>query len=66
MTPLNYYSKILPSVEMVTTCHGMNFPLACKACFTACSNPPQQGTSIRAMVTLLISLPAMICVSFWA
>lgn len=24
----NSYSNILPSVEMVTTCHGINFPLA--------------------------------------
>jgi len=27
---LNNYSIILPSVEMVTTLHGINFPLAIK------------------------------------
>ena len=45
------YSKIFPSMEMVTTCHGMNFPLVCSAFFAAISKPPQQGTSIRRMVT---------------
>ena len=45
-------SSILPSVEMVTTCHGINFPLCCNAVFAACSSPPQQGTSMRTMVTL--------------
>ena len=48
----SYYSNIFPSTEMVTTCHGINFPLFCRAVFVAASNPPQQGTSIRAMVTL--------------
>ena len=33
-------------MEMVTTCHGMNFPLVCNAFFAAISKPPQQGTSI--------------------
>ena len=47
---------ISPSTEMVATCQGMNFPLACSAFFTAASMPPQHGTSIRTTVTLLISL----------
>ena len=59
-------SSILPSVEMVTTCHGINFPLCCNAVFAACSSPPQQGTSIRTMVTLWMSLLRMISVSFSA
>ena len=59
-------SRILPSVEMVTTCHGINFPLCCNAAFAACSSPPQQGTSIRTMVTLWMSLLRMISVSFSA
>ncbi len=44
-------SSIFPSIEIVTTCHGINFPLACSAFFAAISKPPQQGTSIRTMVT---------------
>ena len=52
-TPLSIsQSRILPSVEIVTTCHGMNFPLCCKAVFAACSSPPQQGTSIRTTMML--------------
>ena len=47
-----YSFMIVPSVEMTTTCHGINLPLACNAAFAACSNPPQQGTSIRTIVTL--------------
>lgn len=58
------YSNILPSVEMVTTRQGINLPLICKAFFTACSIPPQQGTSIRTTVTLLMLLFARISVSF--
>ena len=58
------YSNILPSVEMVTTRQGINLPLICKAFFTACSIPPQQGTSIRTTVTLLMLLFAKISVSF--
>lgn len=48
-------SSILPSVEIVTTCQGMNLPLFCSAVFAACSSPPQHGTSIRTTVTLLMS-----------
>ena len=33
-------------MEMVTTCHGMNFPLVCSAFFAAISKPPPQGTSM--------------------
>ena len=50
------YSNILPSVEMVTTRQGINLPLICKAFFTACSIPPQQGTSMTTTVTLLMLL----------
>ena len=57
-------SKICPSMEIVTTRHGRNFPLACSAFFAAISKPPQQGTSMRTMVTSLISLFRMMSVSF--
>ena len=40
----------VPSILTVTTCHGINFPLACRAFLAAISKPPQQGTSIRTMV----------------
>ena len=50
----SFYSNILPSTEMVTTCQGINFPLSRRAFSAAICRPPQQGTSIRAMVTLLI------------
>ena len=59
-----YYSRIFPSVEIVTTLHGINFPLACNAFFAASSMPPQQGTSIRMIVTLFILLFAIMAVSF--
>lgn len=62
--PARDYSNILPSVEIVTTLQGINFPLADKARLTAFSIPPQQGTSIRATVTLLMLLFARIAVSF--
>lgn len=58
------YFKIRPSVLIVYTCHGINFPLAISAFFTAASIPPQHGTSIRTTVTLWISLRRMISVSF--
>lgn len=57
-------SKIRPSVEMVTTCHGRNFPLFCSARSTAAWIPPQQGTSIRTTVTLRISFWRMISSNF--
>ena len=56
-------SRILPSIEIVTTCHGRNFPLARSASRAACSSPPQHGTSMRTMVTLWMSLLRMISVS---
>lgn len=49
------------AIDIVITCYGINLPLACKARFAAFSIPPQQGTSIRTMVKLLISLFATIC-----
>ena len=58
------HSIIFPSVEMVTTPHGINFPLFCNALFTAFSIPPQHGTSILTIVTLFILLLFMISVSF--
>ena len=60
------YSRRRPSTVTVTTCHGMNFPLACSAVRAACSSPPQHGTSIRTTVTLWILLERMISVSFSA
>ena len=60
-----FYSLIiLPSVDIVITCHGMNLPLFLSAVFTAFSVPPQQGTSILTTLTLLMSFAAMISVSF--
>ena len=65
--PISYrntiQSRIFPSAEIVNTCHGMNFPLFCNAFFAAFSSPPQQGTSMRTTVTLLISFPPMISAS---
>ena len=61
--PANY-SRILPSVEIVTTCQGMNFPLFFSAVTAACSIPPQQGTSMRTTVSDRISFSRMICSSF--
>ena len=52
-----------PSSEKVTTCQGMNFPERLSASVAMRSRPPQQGTSIRQMVTLFTSLPAMISAS---
>ena len=58
------HSIIFPSVEMVTTSHGINFPLFCNALFTAFSIPPQHGTSILMIVTLFTSFCSRIAVSF--
>ncbi len=60
------YSLILPSAVTVTTCQGRNLPLAIMALLAAFSIPPQQGTSMRTMVTDLISLLAIIALSFSA
>ena len=48
-----YISKccLRPLYDVVTTCQGRNFPLSCIAFFAAISSPPQQGTSMRTMVT---------------
>ena len=59
-----YLSIIFPSVEIIVTCHGIIFPLSISAFFTAFSRPPQQGTSIRTISTLLMSLFLIISVSF--
>ena len=59
-----------PSSEKVTTCQGMNFPERLSASVAMRSRPPQQGTSIRQMVTLL-NFPmidgdlADLAVEFW-
>jgi hypothetical protein len=56
-------SMTRPSTERVTTCQGINLPLFCRAVLAACSIPPQQGTSIRTTVTLLMLLRRIISVS---
>lgn len=58
------YSIIFPSIPMVITCQGMNFPLFWSAFLVAISSPPQHGTSILTIVTLWISLFWIIAVSF--
>ena len=50
-----YFSSIRPSVDIVTTCQGINLPLFFRAVTAACSIPPQQGTSILTIVRLLMS-----------
>jgi len=57
-------SGILPAAETVTICQGIILPEFCSAVFTAFSMPPQQGTSMRTTVTLLISFSLSIAVSF--
>ena len=59
-------SSMRPSVEMVTTCQGMSLPQLCRAVFTACSSPPQQGTSMRTTVRSFMSLLRRMAVSFSA
>ena len=61
-----YRSRMRPSVEMTVTCQGMSLPQFWRARFTAFSRPPQQGTSMRTTVTLLISLRRRISVSLSA
>ena len=61
---ISHESIIRPSSESVTTCQGMNLPLACNAFFAASSRPPQHGTSMRTIVTDLMSFSRMISVSF--
>ena len=62
----SYYSRIFPSRPSVTTCQGMNLPLCRRAVSAARCIPPQQGTSIRTMVSSRISLRRRISVSFSA
>ena len=57
-------ARIRPLVEMVTTCRGMAFPQRLRACLTAHSSPPQQGTSMRVRVMLRMLLRVKISVSF--
>ena len=59
-----YPSNILPSVEIVTTCHGIILLLFCRAVTTAFSMPPQHGTSMRTTVTDLMLFRPIISVSF--
>ena len=55
---------IRPSVVIVTTRQGRRLPLSSIARFAARSIPPQQGTSMRAIVTLRTSFCARIAASF--
>ena len=48
-------SRGLPSIPMVLTVTGIAFPASSSALLTIMTVPPQQGTSIRAMVTDLMS-----------
>ena len=57
-------SRILPSVERVTTRQGRNLPLFCRAVTAARWMPPQQGTSMRTTVRLLMSFWDRMAVSF--
>ena len=62
---LAVYERSRPSVEIVTTLHGISLPLDWIAVFTACSIPPQQGTSIRTTVTLRTAFCRKISANFW-
>ena len=53
-----------PSVPTTTVRRGMSRPLRATAVSAARWMPPQQGTSIRATVTLLTSLAARMAASF--
>lgn len=55
---------ILPASLLNNLQNGINFSLFFKAVTAARSNPPQQGTSIRSTVTLLMLFSAIIRVSF--
>ena len=54
----------VPSIFTTCTVRGMFFPLRSSAALTACSSPPQQGTSIRSSVTERMSLPCSTAASF--
>lgn len=62
----SYSSMIWPSVERVTMCQGIILPLFCSARTAALARPPQQGTSMRATVTLLMSFSRRMAVSLSA
>ena len=64
--PAAQSSRTRPSVAITVTCQGISLPLLWRACRTACSSPPQQGTSMRTMWTLLMSLRRRISPSFSA
>ena len=53
-----------PSMEITATRRGMSFPLAATAASAERWMPPQQGTSIRATVTLRMSFWARMAESF--
>ena len=55
---------ILPSVVIIRTATGIFLPLSVTAFLTACSIPPQHGTSIRATVMLRILFLFTISPSF--
>ena len=61
-----FYAFRLPSVERITTSQGISAPLAVNARCTACTSPPQQGTSIRTTVMLRMEQVAKISVNFSA
>ncbi len=54
----------VPSMFTTCTVRGMSFPLRSSAALTACSSPPQQGTSIRSSVTERMSLLCSTAASF--
>lgn len=56
--------KSSPLVVMTTTRHGILRPQRSRAVFTAYSIPPQQGTSMRTTVIVLILFCLNISVSF--
>ena len=52
-----------PLTAKVTTSKGMSLPDWAQASAAARSRPPQQGTSMRATVTEVMSLAAMMAAS---
>ena len=61
-----YQPRSCPSGLMVTILTGISLPLSSTAVFTAKLSPPQQGTVMRATVTLRISQVLKISASFIA
>ena len=62
--PPSPHYKIFPWVDSVMIWQGIFFPLFWTAFTTACSIPPQQGTSMRTTVTFFMVFCRMISVSF--